>query len=395
MTIPNHFRHRLWLILSILSAFSMWYYVANIWSLGQPAEFSDLYAQWWGVHELLLHHRDPYSPGVARQIQMVIYGAPVESLHPGDAAELSGGFAYPIYVAFFMWPTVHLAFPVVQALFRCAFVAGTPMSLLLWLYVLRWRVQATELGTIVFFSLGSFPVLQGIKLQNLSLLVSFLVAATIASLAADYLTIAGLLLAGASVKPQFVILLIPWLTLWAVSDWTRRRRLAWSFLRRYGSACSRRRSAGSGMDQSFSGNCSSIPPIHLRAFPARRLVHSASRPPCSCCPVAGGAGALLAMPFRTCKFVTFRSGFLFGSGCDAGRNPDPGTSRPTSSYTGLSILAPERESYLAVGQDGATLVCGCMDSSGMGLGRFPGLESGRDLGSCRGAATALGPPSLS
>src|SRR5580693_1554289 len=112
MTSFSHFR--LWLILSALSAFSMWYYVANVWSVGQPAQFSDLYAQWWGAHELLLHHRDPYSPAVAREIQTFIYGAPVVSSHPGDLAELSGGFAYPIYVFFLMWPTLHLGFPAVQ-----------------------------------------------------------------------------------------------------------------------------------------------------------------------------------------------------------------------------------------------------------------------------------------
>lgn len=229
MTIPNHLRRRLWLILSVFSALSMWYYVANVWSVGQPAQFSDLYAQWWGAHELLLHHRDPYSAAVAREIQIVIYGAPVVASHPGDAAERAGGFAYPIFVAFLMWPTVHVAFPVVQELFRYLFVAVTLMSLLLWLYLVRWRPRATELGTLAFFTLGSFPASQGIKLQNLSLLVAFLVAATVASLAADYLTMAGLLLAGATVKPQFVILLIPWLTLWVISDWRRRRRLAWSF----------------------------------------------------------------------------------------------------------------------------------------------------------------------
>ncbi|HXM22931.1 MAG TPA: glycosyltransferase family 87 protein [Terriglobales bacterium] len=229
MTAPSHFRLRLWLILSVLSAFSMWYYVANVWSVGQPAQFSDLYARWWGAHELLLHHRDPYSPAVTREIQIVIYGAPVGTSHPGDAAELAGGFAYPIYVVFLMWPTVLLAFPVVQDLFLCLFVALTLMSLSLWLYALRWRLSAAELGILAVFTFGSFPVLQGLRLQNLSLLVAFLVAATLASLAADYFTVAGLLLASTTIKPQFVILLIPWLALWIMGDWRRRQRMAWSF----------------------------------------------------------------------------------------------------------------------------------------------------------------------
>jgi hypothetical protein len=222
-------RHTLWLVLSILSAISMWYYVANVWSAGQSDQFSDLYARWWGSHELFLHHRDPYSPAVTREIQTVIYGAPVATSHPGDGAEHAGGFAYPIYVAFLMWPTIHEAFPAARALFVYLFVGLTLASLWLWLSALRWRPSVVELGILAVFTFGSFPVLQGLKLQNLSLLVAFLVAATLASLAAERFTIAGLLLAGATIKPQFVILLIPWLAFWMMGDWRRRRKLAWSF----------------------------------------------------------------------------------------------------------------------------------------------------------------------
>jgi hypothetical protein len=229
MTAVNRTRRTLWLILSLLSAFSMWFYVANVWSVGQPAQFSDLYARWWGAHELLLHRRDPYSPAVTREIQIVIYGAPVATQHPGDAAELSGGFAYPLYVVFLMGPTVHLAFPLVRGLFFCLFVALTLVSLFLWVYVLRWRLAAAELGILAVFTFGSFPVLQGLKLQNLSLLVALLIAATMAALAADCFVIAGILLAGSTIKPQFVILLVPWLGLWIMSDWRRRQGLAWSF----------------------------------------------------------------------------------------------------------------------------------------------------------------------
>jgi hypothetical protein len=231
MTAVGQTRRRMLLLaLSILSACSMWHFVTHVWGAGQSAEFSDLYARWWGAHELLLHRRDPYSPAVTREIQIVIYGAPVATSNPGDAAELAGGFAYPIYVAFLMWPTVYLSFPVAQAIFLGLFVALTLVSLRLWLYALRWRLPATEFGILAVFTLGSFPVLQGLKLQNLSLLVAFLAAAAMASLAADYFVVAGLLLAGATIKPQFVILLIPWLALWIMGDWQRRRRLALSFL---------------------------------------------------------------------------------------------------------------------------------------------------------------------
>jgi hypothetical protein len=223
-------RRWLWLILSVVSAFSMWHYVTHIWSANQPAHFSDLYAQWWTAHEIFLHGRQPYTLEIAREIQTMIYGAPVSTTTTGDPAELSGGFAYPLYVVFLMWPTLHLPFATVRIIFACLFLALTLLSILLWLKALNWQLPSSGLVTLALFTLGSFPVLQGIKLQNLSLLAAFLVAATLASLAADHLILAGILMATATIKPQFVFLLLPWLAIWTIADWRKRRSFAWSFL---------------------------------------------------------------------------------------------------------------------------------------------------------------------
>ena len=107
---PAHRRPVLWLLLSVLSAASMAFYVANIWSANQPPGFSDLYAPWWAAHELFLHHRNPYSPAVAHEIQTVIYGAPVAP-SPDDPSGLAGGFAYPPYATLLLWPTVYSPSP--------------------------------------------------------------------------------------------------------------------------------------------------------------------------------------------------------------------------------------------------------------------------------------------
>jgi hypothetical protein len=226
----SNFRRWLWLGLSVISAFSMWHYVVYVWSANQPAHFSDLYAQWWTAHELFLHGRQPYTLAIAREIQTMIYGAPVSGAGPGDPSEMSGGFAYPLYVVFLMWPTLHLPFGTVQNIFACLFLALTLLSVFLWLKALDWRPSPAGIATLAFFAIGSFPVMQGIKLQNLSLLAAFLLAVTLVSLVSDHLILAGILLAAATIKPQFVVLLLPWLAIWIVGDWRRRRSLAWSFL---------------------------------------------------------------------------------------------------------------------------------------------------------------------
>jgi hypothetical protein len=44
------------------------------------------------------------------------------------------------------------------------------------------------------------------------------------------LLLAGIFLAVSTFKPQFTIVMVPWLAIWTVRDWRRRQSLAWSFL---------------------------------------------------------------------------------------------------------------------------------------------------------------------
>ncbi len=67
---------------------------------------------------------------------------------------------------------MELPFETVQAGFRWLLVGLAVASVLLWLRVLRWR---PSFGTTVIFivlMLGWLPMVQGIKLQQLSLLVA-------------------------------------------------------------------------------------------------------------------------------------------------------------------------------------------------------------------------------
>ena len=220
----------LWLALSIFSAGTMAWYVTEIWSSNQPAQFSDLYAPWWAAHELLLHRRNPYSPEIAHEIQTVIYGAPSTPDSPDDPAGIGGGFAYPPYAVLLLWPTVYLSFSQAQKIFLGVSLLATLLSLALWLRILRFRPSPLLWLTIALFTLGSFPALQAMKLQNLSVIAAALIAVALFLLAANHLVVAGIFLAVSTFKPQFTIALVLWLALWTLSDWRRRRSLAWSFL---------------------------------------------------------------------------------------------------------------------------------------------------------------------
>ncbi len=227
----NNFPTRsvLWLLLSVVSAGSMAYYVLEIWGANQPPHFSDLYAPWWAAHELLLHRRNPYSPAVAHEIQTMIYGAPATA-SADDPSSIGGGFAYPPYAALLLWPTVYLSFSAAQKVFLVFSVLAMVLSLALWLRMLSCRPSPLRWLTLAFFALGSFPALQALQLQNLSVIAAALIALTLFLLAGNHLVLAGILLAFSTFKPQFLVVLLVWLGLWTISDWRRRRPMAWSFL---------------------------------------------------------------------------------------------------------------------------------------------------------------------
>jgi hypothetical protein len=203
--------------------------IADAIAHGRPrGNLSDLYPRWLGARELLRHGRNPYSAEITREIQQGYYGRPLDPTRAEDPKDQQG-FAYPAYVVFLMAPTVDLPFNLVQKGFRWLLFVLAAVSVLLWLYVLRWKLPCVGRAIFIVLMLGWLPMVQGIKLQQLSLLVAGLLAASTACLAGGWLLLSGGLLALATIKPQLTWPLVLWLLLWAVSDWRSRRRFVFGF----------------------------------------------------------------------------------------------------------------------------------------------------------------------
>ena len=226
------------MLLALLCAASMWFYVRHVLVPYQKADsavhgrprgnLSDLYPRWLGARELLLHHRDPYGPEVTREIQAGYYGRPLEPGRADDPKDQQG-FAYPVHVVFLLAPTIGLPFPVVQTGFRWLLVILTLASVFLWLRVLRWRPGIAVTAILIVLTIGSYPAMQGIMLQQLTLVVSALLAGCAAALIGGNFALAGFLLALATIKPQLALPVAGWLVLWAASDWRGRRGFLLSF----------------------------------------------------------------------------------------------------------------------------------------------------------------------
>lgn len=223
---------------AVIAAASMWFYVDRILVGYQVADaaaherprgnLSDLYPRWLGARELLLHQRNPYGDDIAIEIQKGYYGRVLDAARPNDPKDQQG-FAYPVYVVFLLAPLIGLPFHEVQIFFHWLLVGLTAASVWLWLRALRWRLPPLAIAIAVVLMLGSVPAVQGIKLQQLSLLVAALLAGSAACVASGFLFCGGALLALATIKPQLAWPLVAWLLVWAVSDWRARRKLVFGF----------------------------------------------------------------------------------------------------------------------------------------------------------------------
>lgn len=135
-----------------------------------------------------------------------------------------------MYVIFLLAPTVRLSFGVVEAGFRWFLIALAPITVLLWLRLVRWKISREYALVLALFVLGWLPMVQGIKLQQLSLLVAGLLAACGACLSGGWLLLGGGFLALATVKPQLTWPVALWLLVWAASDWRPRKRFVFGFV---------------------------------------------------------------------------------------------------------------------------------------------------------------------
>jgi len=213
----------------------MWLYVSRVIVPQQKAyaaihgnprgNLSDLYPRWLGSRELLLHRRDPYSAEITREIQVGYYGRALDPARPNDPGDQEA-FAYPVYVVFLLAPSIGLPFPAVQVIFRWTLAALTGISVLLWLRVVDWKPSGITALTLLALTLATFWVVQGIRLQQLTLLVAPMIAASVYFLIKNRQVPSGILLGLATVKPQIAMPLAAWLIMWACS----RIHLRWKFV---------------------------------------------------------------------------------------------------------------------------------------------------------------------
>jgi len=229
-----------WLVLaaSLLVAFGVWRWTRAVLvpsntlqaqRAGTPlGNNSDFYPRWLGARELLLHGRDPYSAEITRESQIGYYGRTIDPHRPGEPRDLAA-FAYPIPVVFLLAPTVSLPFETAQAIFRWVLLLSIAASVPLWMRATGLCARWAYVVSGAVLAVSSSPGISSFYRQNLSPLIILLLAGAAASAVRHRLTLAGFLLALATVKPQLSALFIIFFIIWAMARWSQRKRLVWSF----------------------------------------------------------------------------------------------------------------------------------------------------------------------
>jgi hypothetical protein len=168
---------------------------------------NDFYPRWRGIRALILDGQDPYSEEVTLQIQKEMYG------RPARADEDQVAFAYPLYVSLLILPLSLLSYPLAQAFWLSALILIALATLIVVLRTLDWNPHPAALIGLALWFVLFYPTARSVLLGQISIVVLALVALALWALEGGHQTLAGGLLALATVKPQLVFLIVPFLLL--------------------------------------------------------------------------------------------------------------------------------------------------------------------------------------
>lgn len=175
---------------------------------------ADFFARWYGATELIQRGRNPYDREIELEAQKILFGRPT---HP-DEDQVN--FAYPLYVIYLFWPLTFAPYDWAQAIWmtvlQFALIGGT----LLLFPLFRWRPPPLYFALTVLWSVLFYPGARAIMLGQFSIIVFLSLAIALWGLATGRDRLAGAVLPLATIKPQMIFLIIPFILLWA---WQQKR----------------------------------------------------------------------------------------------------------------------------------------------------------------------------
>ncbi len=228
--------------LAIIGAASMIYYEFSLFVprlqsahaakhlAGKIVFADDFYPVWLTTREWIEERRDLYASSVTRDIQIGLFGRPLDGRFPTDPPADYRTFAYPAYTDLLFWPTSNVPFRTLRVAWVALLSLLLAAAVILWTRAFSWQVGGVWLGVAILLTMCSYPELEGIYDGQLGILVGFLLAASLWALQRGRTPLAGLLMALTTIKPQMTLLAILYLIIWSLHDWRKRGRFSIAFL---------------------------------------------------------------------------------------------------------------------------------------------------------------------
>lgn len=184
----------------------------------------DFLARWMGARMWLMEGISPYDERVSLATQEEIYGRPADP----EQGEDENHFVYPLTSMFFFGPFGLLEYEQARAVWMTVLEISLVVLTLISLRLAKWKASLLETFGLVFFSLIWYHSLRSVIIGQFSIINSLLIVGAIWAVYQDRDSLGGVLLAFSIAKPQMVVLIIPYVLLWALSR--KRMQVIWGFL---------------------------------------------------------------------------------------------------------------------------------------------------------------------
>jgi len=185
----------------------------NIQYAQQNPGGNDFIPRWIGTRLYIMEGQSPYSKATTLAIQQYIYN------RPARAGEDQSYFVYPFYsfvvfIPFAVFENYAMARGVMMAVMEVALLAIAGLGINL----ARWKISPWMLGLMLLFAALWYHSLRPLINGNPAVLVALFIMVALWAIREQHDVLAGFMLVLATIKPQMVILLIPLILYWALTQ---------------------------------------------------------------------------------------------------------------------------------------------------------------------------------
>jgi hypothetical protein len=174
---------------------------------------NDFLARWMGARYWLLDGVNPYDEEVSLATQNVVYGRPADPEKGEDIA----AFAYPLTSMLFFAPFGYMNYTLARAIWMTILELCLPVLTLVSIRIADWTPSRRTLGFFLLFSVIWYHGFRAVVLGQFAVIEALLMAGALLAIKRQSDSLAGVLLGLTISKPQMVVLLIPFVLIWAVS----------------------------------------------------------------------------------------------------------------------------------------------------------------------------------